>query len=396
MEIKQAVIIAGGLGTRLRPFTETNPKPMYPFEGKPFIEHLVLQIKEWGIKDILILLGYLPEKVMDYLGDGSRLGVNITYDVTPVEYETGQRMRHALAQMQETFLFMYCDNYCPIDFHRLVDDYEKNGAEIQITAYANRDQYTKNNLRIADTGLVEVYDKKRTTPGLAGVDIGYAIINRKVIEAVPDESVNFEAYSYPQLVEQKKLYATICEHRYYSVGSWERIELTKQFFQNQKAIFLDRDGTINVRPPKACYVESAEEFQWLPQAREAIKKIRDHGYLVILVSNQPGIARGRLTEETLHEIHEKMQKDLREIGTQIDDIFYCPHNWDEGCFCRKPNPGMIYAAQQKYSLNLNNCCLIGDDERDIEAANRAGIRSYMVTENYAIMDAVDELIGGQI
>ena len=90
-DIKQAVIIAGGLGTRLKPFTDTNPKPMYPFENKPFIEYLVEQIKSFGINNILILVGYLPEKIMDYLGDGSKYGVNIEYDITPVEYETADR-----------------------------------------------------------------------------------------------------------------------------------------------------------------------------------------------------------------------------------------------------------------------------------------------------------------
>lgn len=392
MKINQAVIIAGGMGTRLKPFTDTAPKPMYPFEGVPFIEHLVKQVKGFGIERILILLGYLPEKVMEHLGDGSKYGVSITYDVTPVENETGKRLLAAKSKMDETFLFMYCDNYCPIDLERLVTEYEKNQALIQITAYANRDKYTKDNLLLGENGKIEKYDKKRVTERLRTVDIGYAVVNREVLSLMPEENVNFEAAVYPQLVEQGKMFATVCEHRYYSVGSWERIELTKEFFREKKFVFLDRDGTINERPPRACYVEKEEDFVWLPGAKEAVKKLNDNGYLVLMVSNQPGIARGNLTEEQLSKIHDKMLADLAEAGAFVDKIYYCPHNWEEGCFCRKPSPGMLYQAQRDYCLNLKEGVLFGDDERDIDAANRAGVRGVLVTEEYTLLQAVNDLL----
>ena len=326
--VTQAVILAGGYGTRLKPFTDTNPKPMYLFEGKPFLEYLIEQIKSFGITDIVLLLGYLPEKIMDYFGDGMKWGVHISYSVTPVEYETGLRLKEAEKEgrLAPEFLLMYCDNYCPIDFHRLCREYYANHAAIQFTAYHNTDNYTKNNLRIADNGLVEVYDKTRKADGLQGVDIGYAIMSRDALRLMPEANENFEKTVYPQLVEQKKMYATVTEHRYYSVGSWERIELTKAFFSPRKFIFLDRDGTLNVRPPKACYIERPEEFVWLPKVREAVKLLKKHGYQIILISNQPGIARGRLTEETLAAIHQKMQDELAEVGACVDHIYYCPHD----------------------------------------------------------------------
>lgn len=394
MKIEQAIIIAGGMGTRLQPFTDTNPKPMYPIHGIPFMEHLVKQVKSFGINRLVILLGYLPEKIMDFLGDGSKYGMEITYDVTPVDYETGQRILSAKKYMDEQFLFMYCDNYCPVDFEQLCADFEKNQAKIQISAYANRDGYTKDNLIIED-GKVIKYDKKRETPGLKSVDIGYAIIDRSVMDLLPDEKVNFEAVVYPKLVEEGKLFATVCEHRYYSVGSWARIELTKDFFSDRKFVFIDRDGTINERAPKACYIEKPEQFKWLPGAREAIKKLKDAGYMVIMITNQPGIARGNLTTETLDAIHEKMQNDLRKIGACVDKIYYCPHNWDDGCFCRKPNPGMFYMAQQDYSLNLLKGVMFGDDERDIDAAGRARVKGIFVSEEYPFAQAVDDFLQGE-
>lgn len=390
--IKQAVIIAGGLGTRLKPYTETNPKPMYPFEGIPFIEYLVKQIKEFGIYRILILVGYLPEKIINYLGDGSQYGLQITYDITPIEYETGKRIVSAKDKIDNEFLFMYCDNYCPIDYWSLLYNYQQNGAWIQLTAYANREGYTKNNLKIGKDGLVELYDKQRQSDSLQGVDIGYAIVNKKVLGVLTEGNVNFEACVYPQIVKNKKMYATVCEHRYYSIGSWERIELTKQFFRKKKVIFLDRDGTLNVKPPKACYVENVKSFHWIKGAREAVKELKENNYFIILISNQPGIARGNLNEQILSEIHEKMQSDLYKVGAGIDAIYYCPHNWDEGCFCRKPNPGMLFQAQRDYSLNLKECKLIGDDERDMEAAARAGMQGILVDDQYTILDAVNSIL----
>lgn len=392
--MEQAVILAGGYGTRMKPFTDTNPKPMYPFSGKPFLEYLIEQVKSFGIEDIVLLLGYLPEKITDYFGDGSKWGVRIRYSVTPVEYETGLRLRAAWEEglLAPKFLLMYCDNYCPIDYHRLCREYASNRALIQFTVYANLDGYTKNNLRIAENGLVEVYDKTRKAEGLQGVDIGYAIVNRDVMQMTSSENENFEKVVYPQLVEQGRMYATVTRHRYYSVGSWERIELTKDFFSPEKYIFLDRDGTLNVRPPKACYIEKPEDFVWLPGARQAVKELKDAGYKIILISNQPGIARGRLTEETLNRIHEKMQAELRQVGAGIDRIYYCPHDWDEGCECRKPKPGMLYQAQRDLSLDLTKCWMLGDDERDMHAGGDAGCRCMYITEQHPLPEAVHAIL----
>ncbi|MDE6742662.1 MAG: HAD-IIIA family hydrolase [Lachnospiraceae bacterium] len=394
-KIKQAVIFAGGLGERLKPFTETNPKPMYPFQGKPFIEYLVEQIVSFGINDIIILLGYLPEKVTEYLGDGSRYGAKINYCITPVEYDTQFRLKAAAEDLQDEFLMMYCDNYCPINFERLVRAYEENGAWIQFTAYANLDGYTKNNLKIAEDGQVLVYDKKRTQTDLQGVDIGYAIVSKKVLSLMSDQNENFEAVVYPQLVERGLLYAMVTEHRYYSIGSFARIELTEEFLSGQKYIFLDRDGTLDVRPPKACYVEKPEDFIWLPGAKEAIKKLKDAGYFIILVSNQAGIAMGRMTDEDVALVNEKMQDDLLAIGACIDAIYYCPHGWDSTCSCRKPKPGMLYQAQKDFSINLPECYLIGDDERDIQTAENADVKGILVDENYTLLDAVNDLLEGK-
>lgn len=396
IDIKQAVIFAGGLGERLRPFTETNPKPMFRFNDRPFLEYLILQIREWGIRDIIILLGYLPDKVTEYFGDGSDWEVNIKYVITPVEFDTQCRLKEAEKLLCDDFLMMYCDNLCPVDFLLLKKEYERNNALIQVTAYSNDDSYTKNNMRIRSDGLVELYDKKRKADNLKGVDIGYAIVSKKVLSLMSKENENFEAVVYPKLVEAKRLFSTVTKHRYYSIGSFERIDLTRRFLSGKKYIFLDRDGVTNKRPPKAEYVCRPEDFIWLPGAKEAIKRLNDAGYFIIIISNQAGIARGVMTEEDFNKVQEKMIADLKEIGAHIDAVYFCPHGWNDGCECRKPKPGMLYQAQKDYSINLTKCVLIGDDERDIMTAHNANMKGILVTEDYSLEDAVTDVLEGKI
>ncbi len=395
-EITQAVILAGGLGERLKPFTETNPKPMYRFGDKPFLEYLICQIREWNIKDIVLLLGYLPEKVIEYFGNGESFGVHIRYVITPVEYDTQYRLKAAENYLQEDFLMMYCDNICPIDFQKLKQEYKNNQALVQVTAYANDDCYTRDNLKINPGGRVEVYDKKRKSLNLKGVDIGYAIMSKRVLAFMSDKNDNFEAVVYPKLVEEGKLFATVTNHRYYSIGSYERIELTEKYLSGQKYIFLDRDGVTNKKPPKAEYVCKPEDFIWIEGAKEAIKKLNGAGYIVILISNQAGIARGIMSHDDFWKIQKKMECDLDKIGAHIDKVYYCPHGWDEECECRKPKPGMLYQAQKDFSINLTQCVVIGDDERDIMTAHNANMKGILVTEEYRLANAVEDLLSGKI
>lgn len=394
MEVKQAVILAGGRGERLRPFTDEQPKPMYPIGGVPFITRLIEQVKSFGMEEVVLLLGYKAEKIQEELGDGSRFGIKIIYDVTPPEYDTAERLLHAQESISEDFLLMYCDNYCPVDFQQLCKSYYDNNALIQLSVYSNKDKYTKDNLIVDEGGQVVVYDKKRLTPNLSGVDIGYAIVNKKSFELIGDNK-SFAAV-YPILVADGKLFATVTDHRYYSIGGYERMSLTEDFFKEKKVVFLDRDGTINVRAPKACYIEKPEDFVWLDGAKEALKKLKDNGVITVLISNQPGIARGNLTEETLQDIHNKMQSDLAQVQAEIDYIYYCPHNWDEGCECRKPKPGMLYMAQRDLSIDLTKCVIFGDDERDIEAGEAARVKSVLITDEYPLIRAVEDYLEGKI
>lgn len=226
---RQAVILAGGLGTRLRPLTDNLPKPMVPVNGKPFMTYLVNQLRENGFERIIMLLGYRAEKIIEYFGDGSGFGVKIEYSILPSENETGSRIVNAIELLDEYFFLMYCDNYWRYDFEELWELYTNNEWEAQVSVYRNLDGLTRDNMRIASDGRVAVYDKSRSTEGLSGVDIGFVICSRKILALLPHQNVSFEARVYPALILQGNLGAYQSDNRYYSIGSLERVEETAEY-----------------------------------------------------------------------------------------------------------------------------------------------------------------------
>lgn len=391
---EQAVILAGGRGTRLAPITDVVPKPMVAFHGKPFLEYLIEMLRDQGFSRILLLLGYLSEIVQDHFQEGSRWGVNIRYSVSPVEDDTGTRVRRAASLLDPTFLLTYCDNYWPMPFEEMWASFARSNALAQVTVYENRDGYTRSNLRVNAQGFVDIYDKSRTEEGLQGVDIGFLLAHREILDLLPEGNVSLEASLYPRLIAGGQLAAFTTGHRYYSVSTHERLAVTENFLARRPAVILDRDGVLNRKMRRAEYVCSWADWQWLPGSREAIRTLADAGYRIIVVTNQAGVARGALTEEALAGIHQRMQREVEEAGGRIDAIYCCPHGWNEGCACRKPKPGLLHQAQRDFNLDLSLTTFIGDDERDGEAAMRAGSRYRMVTDDTPLEAIANELIAG--
>jgi D,D-heptose 1,7-bisphosphate phosphatase len=162
----------------------------------------------------------------------------------------------------------------------------------------------------------------------------------------------------------------------------------------QRAVFLDRDGTINVSKG---FIAKAEDLELLPGAAEAIRGINNSGYLAIVITNQPVIARGEASLEDLEEIHNKLETDLGQAGAYLDDIFFCPHHPDKGfpgerpeykidCPCRKPKPGLFFQAAKKYNIDLSQSYMIGDDKKDMEAADAAGCKPVFVSSSTGLLD----------
>jgi histidinol-phosphate phosphatase family protein len=390
----QAVILAGGRGTRMRPLTDDRPKAMVEFHGKPFLEYLIEMLRGQGFERVLLLLGYLPEAIQEHFGDGRSYGLKIEYSVSGPDDLTVSRVQLARDRIESTFLLMYCDNYWPMLMDRMWDRYRAIGAPAMVTVYSNKDAYRpgKDSVIVDSDGFVTVFDRERVTPDLRGVEISYAILDASVLELLPEQDELFEQALYPRLAERRQLSAFVTDHRYYSVGSLERLPVTERFLARRPAVILDRDGVLNRRPARAEYVTAPEDLEWLPGARDALRLLRDAGYAVIVVSNQAGVARGAMSVADLDAVHRRLRADTAEAGGRIDRIYHCPHGWDEGCECRKPAPGMLFQAQRDFDLDLTRTPFIGDDERDRQAADAAGCPPVMVSERHPLIAAVQALL----
>jgi histidinol-phosphate phosphatase family protein len=390
---RQAVILAGGRGTRMRPVTDSRPKPMVEFHGRPFLEYLVEMLRDQGFERVLMLLGYLPEVIQDHFGDGSAFGMEVDYSVTSPDDLTVSRVQVVRDRIEKSFLLLYCDNYWPMRMDDMWRRFRELEVPAMVTVYANRDDYRPGkDTVLVEHGYVRAFDKTKTVSGLRGVEISYAILTRPVLDLLPAEDELFELALYPQLARRGELGAYLTDHRYYSAGSLERLPITARFLARRPAVILDRDGTLNHRPPKARYVTRPNEFRWLPGSLEALRLLAEHGYRVVVVSNQAGIGRGAMTEADLAAIHRKMLYEAEQAGGRVHAVYHCPHDWDEGCDCRKPAPGMLFRAQHELDLDLTRTPFIGDDERDAQAADAAGCPAQLVSHEVSLLDLVQRLL----
>lgn len=374
MRLEQAVILCGGLGTRLRPLTDTMPKPMAPVNGRPFLAYLVQQLREQGITRIMLLTGYRGEMIREYFADGDRFGVSISYSQGPTEWETGRRLWEARAGFDPRFLLLYSDNYAPFSLNKLETFHCERAPAVTLVVQRK----ANGNIRMAADASVEVYDPTRATPGLDFVEIGYMIVERDAMfDSMADTHASF-SFTLRRLSESGRLCGFVSRDPYHSISDPERLRLTERYLENKRLLLIDRDGTINARPPRAEYVTSWERFEWIEPTLEAMRQLATKGFRFIVLSNQAGIARGLLDWDSVNAINSRMREELAALGVEILDVYTCPHHWDDACECRKPEPAMFFRASAEHQVRMNRTMYIGDDPRDYLAAQNAGCIGVLV------------------
>jgi D-glycero-D-manno-heptose 1,7-bisphosphate phosphatase len=277
---------------------------------------------------------------------------------------------------------------------RMWSRFTECGAAAMVTVYSNRDGYSRSSVRVGADGFVDVFDRSRTSPNLEGIEIGYAVITEEALAVLPEEDALFEEAVYPALARTRRLAAFVSDHRYYGVGSPARLPETEAFLARRPAVLLDRDGVLNERPARGEYVRAPGEFRWLPGAREALRLLAEAGYRTIVVSNQAGVGRGVMSADDLGRLHEWVAAEARAAGGRIDAFYCCPHDWHAGCDCRKPAPGLLFQAQRAFLLDLTRTPFIGDDERDGEAAARAGCPFLLASSGKPLLELTETLLLG--
>jgi len=367
---KQCVLLCGGKGNRLLPFTSSMPKPMIPCNGRPFLWHLLNQVNEQGINEFLLLTGYLGNQIKKYFGDGSNWGWKIKYSEGRPNWGTGQRIWEAQNKLEDKFLLLYSDNFVPFPFKKLLSMHDKN--KLPLTLMVS--EKSPGNIEVGDSGIVTKYNSKRSKK-LNYVEIGYMIAEKKkTISFFKNTEENFSEVIETMAI-QKKISALIQLDKYHSISDPVRWKKAKYYLQPKKIILLDRDGVINVKQEKGKYVSKWKHFEFIPESINGLKSLSQEGFKFIVISNQAGIKRGLIDVVDLEEIHSKMIKELSKGGVEVLDVYYCPHFIEDNCNCRKPKSGMFYRVSEDWFLRLDQTLYIGDSLTDVQAANTVGTKS---------------------
>ena len=406
----KAVILAGGKGTRLGKISREIPKPMVYIGDRPIIGHQIELLKRYGITDILIITGYLSHVIEDHFGDGSDLGVNISYFRETEPLGTTGGVKEMEDQLKDDFLLLYGDVLVDMDLRRLISHHREHRGLATLVLHPNDHPQ--------DSDLVELDERSkvvrfRTKPHDQGtfyhnlVNAALYVLSPAILPLLPKgRKADFGRDIFPEAIHYGDIYGYVTAEYLKDVGTPERLsDVTEDLLSgkvrrfnrsNQRmAVFLDRDGVVL---KKIDLLHTIEDVELYPFSVQALKLLNQSDYLAVLITNQPVIARGLCTLEELDMIHRKMETLLGREGAKLDGIYFCPHHPERGfpgevpefkiaCTCRKPGIGMIEKAVKDFNIDLKGSYIIGDSTRDIECGINAEVTTIGVRTGDGCRDA---------
>ena len=391
----KAVILAGGLGTRLKGKTKNIPKPMLKIGGLPILTHQIELLKKCGIKDIILLTHHLSEVIEKHFKNGKNLRVKITYFKEEKPLGTTGGIKEIKDKLKKDFLLFYGDVMLNMDLARLVRFHQKKKSACTLVLHPNDHPY--------DSDLVEIdknqriiafhpkpHPKNKYFQNL--VNAGLYVISPKIFKHIKKGvKADFGKDIFPKIVKKEVLYGYQTAEYLKDVGTPFRLSRVDKDCRSGKikrlnikhkrrAIFIDRDGVINKANSD---IYRMRDFKLLPGAAKAIKKINDSEFLTVVITNQPAVAKGFCSIDEVENIHKKMETLLGKKGAKLDKIYFCPHHPDKGfvgenikykvkCNCRKPKIGLVKMAKKEFNIDLKRSYFVGDSFRDILCGKKAG------------------------
>jgi histidinol-phosphate phosphatase family protein len=423
---RQLIILAGGAGTRLRERLGDLPKPMIPIAGKPLLEHQVELAKQHGFTDLIFFVHYRADLIEKHFGDGQKFGVQIRYILEKEPLGTAGAVLAGFEHLAESFVVLYGDTMVNVDLQRIWNAHEKAGAAATLLLHPNDHPFDSDLVEINADSLVTEFHNRPHDGNVWRqnlVNAGLYVLEKRALESVrgsafrrhpetqPPECgtpnlLDFGKDVFPAMLRAgKKLLGYNSPEFIKDIGTPARYDkISAQFAAGivqrsslatpQRAVFLDRDGTLNV--DKDC-LRNADELELLPGVAEAIHELNYNGWRTVVVTNQPVIAKGFCDEAELQKIHNKLESLLGREHAFIDRIYFCPHHPEKGfpgerpelkieCDCRKPKTGMIKKAVAELNIDLSQSWLVGDTTTDLQTAKNAGLKSILVRTGSAGRD----------
>jgi D,D-heptose 1,7-bisphosphate phosphatase len=383
--VEQCLLLVGGLGTRLGEIGKNTPKPLLPVAGAPFVEILIGEARRRGVRRFILLAGHMPEKVAELIVDRElekRFDCQVDMLLEPRAYGTGGAVAHAYPYVDDEFFLLNGDTWFDFNWLDLATVARRAGAEaaLSLRAIAKPDRYEVVTL---EGDRVSAILPRRSERKHGLINGGVYYLTKRAIEDLRFPS-SLEADLLPALVARGALAGKAYDGFFIDIGIPETLkaaEVEVPRARKRPAVFLDRDGVINV---DSGYTHSHEGLQWIPGAKEAVKRLNDAGFFVFVVTNQAGVAKGLYEESHVVELHDWMGRELNAAGATIDDWRYSPYHPDgvveayaKEHAWRKPGPGMLVDLMEHWPVDRGRSFLIGDRESDIQAATAAGVPGFL-------------------
>lgn len=415
----KVVVIAGGKGTRIASVNSEIPKAMIPVAGKPVLEYEVEMAKRYGHTDFLFIIGYLGEQIEDYFGDGSRWGVHIEYFKEEKPLGTAGAFHYLKDKLQDDFFVFYGDTVMDFDMNSMLEFHKQRQADATLFLHPNDHPYDSDIVDIDAEGKVRRFYNKPHPSGFIShnmVNAAVFIFSSRILTFVREgmkshiekdllpsclnaglKLYGYVSFEYVKDMGTPERYHSVCT----DVISGKVAEMNR--INPRPAIFLDRDGVVSKEVNLLC---RPEQLELIEGAAEAIRLINQKGYLAVIVTNQPVIARNLCSIEELEYIHEKLETLLGEQQAYLNAIYYCPHHPDSGypeerkeykikCECRKPAPGMLLKAAKDWNIDMVRSYMIGDRDTDVMAGKNAGCKDSIRIETNranALLEVIQSIL----
>ena len=403
----KAVILAGGKGTRLAEYTREIPKPMLQIGGKSILEHQIDLLIKYQVQEIIILVNYLKDVIINHFGDGSTYNINIRYFEEAKPLGTVGGLKEVEHWLNEDFFVLYGDVMINMDMQKLADFHSQRSSQCTLVLHPNNHPYDSDLVEINSDGKITSFHPKpheslQFYHNL--VNAGVYLFSSDILKYLEKgKKADFGREVFPRIFKDLKMYGYKTSEYLKDMGTPERWEEVSHDYKSgkifqfnyensQKAIFLDRDGVLNV---EKSFISKPDDLELFDSAPDAIQEINESQFLNIVVTNQSVIARNLCTLEELDLIHQKLETDLGRQHAYLDALYFCPHHPDKGypeerteykidCDCRKPKPGLFLQAAKDFNISLDDSWMIGDSERDVMAGINAGCQTIGVMTGYGL------------